>query len=95
MIMEAWAAGAPVIATTVGGIPAMMNHEEDGLLVSPADESAIASAVERICDNADLRETLVSGAYQRISAMTFERRVSILRRAFADHLPGLLPECAA
>lgn len=95
MIMEAWAAGAPVIATTVGGIPAMMNHEKDGLLISPADEAAIASAIERICDNADLRETLVSGAYQRISAMTFERRVSILRRAFADHLPGLLPECAA
>ena len=46
MILEAWAAGAPVVATTVSGIPALVADRKDGLLVPPADEVALARAID-------------------------------------------------
>ena len=92
MIIEAWAAGAPVIATTVGGIPTMVRHEEDGLLVPPRDAPALAAAIKRVYGEAELRQRLITHAYERVRTMTFEARVLILRRAFEEHLPGLLRE---
>ena len=92
MIIEAWAAGAPVIATAVGGIPAMVNDERDGLIVAPGDAAALAAAVKRVHEDSDLRRRLVANAYDRAATMTFDARLSILRRALEEHLPGLLLE---
>ncbi|MBU0719289.1 MAG: glycosyltransferase [Planctomycetes bacterium] len=92
MIIEAWAAGAPVIATDVGGIPAMVNQEADGLLVPHADIEALTTAIKRVIDDTDLRRRLIIGGYARARTMTFEGRLRLLRRAFEQHLPGLLPE---
>ena len=47
VIEEALAAGCPVIATRVGGIPWMVAHERTGLLVPPEDPSALAAALAR------------------------------------------------
>lgn len=44
-ILEAFAAGLPVISTATGDIPAMVRHEQTGLLVPPFDPDAIAQAV--------------------------------------------------
>ena len=44
-IMEAMAASLPVVATTVGGIPDMLNHGSAGYLVRPRDAAALASAI--------------------------------------------------
>ena len=44
-ILEAMAAGKPVIATTVGGIPEFVRTGESGLLVSPDDSAALATAI--------------------------------------------------
>src|SRR6185436_4751668 len=41
-LLEAMAAGTPVIATTVGGIPELVKHRETGLLVAPGDSAALA-----------------------------------------------------
>lgn len=92
MIIEAWAAGAPVIATEIGGIPEMVNQEADGLLVPHTDVEALTAAIERVMDDTELRRRLITGGYTRARGMTFERRLKLLRRAFEQHLPGLLPE---
>ncbi len=47
VIAEALAAGCPVIATTVGGVPDMIADGETGLLVPPADPPALAAALRR------------------------------------------------
>jgi starch synthase len=47
VVLEAWAAGLPVIATRVGGLPDMVAHGEDGWLVPPADPAALAVALVR------------------------------------------------
>ncbi len=50
-ILSAMAASLPVIATNVGGIPELILHEENGLLVPPADAVALAQAIQRLSNN--------------------------------------------
>lgn len=47
-LVEAMAAGRPVIASRVGGIPAVVDHRRTGLLVPPGDSGALAAAIEEI-----------------------------------------------
>jgi len=91
MIIEAWAAGAPVVATTVGGIPSMVRDGSDGLLVPPGEVDLLAGAIRRVVSDAGLRRELIANGYTRVRSMTFEARVEILRDAFVQHLGGLLP----
>jgi glycosyltransferase involved in cell wall biosynthesis len=52
----------PIVASDVGGIPDIIHHEENGLLVPPGDAVALAAAVERLYLDAALRERLVEAA---------------------------------
>jgi len=47
-MLSAMAASLPVVSTTVGGIPELIRHEENGLLVPPADPVALAQAIQRL-----------------------------------------------
>lgn len=49
-LIEAMAAGLPVIASRVGGIPAVISHERTGLLVPPGDAGALSDALRRLLD---------------------------------------------
>jgi len=58
VINEALAAGVPVIASAVGGIPAFLTHGKTGLLVPPAQVTALADAIEQVVNNQNLRRQL-------------------------------------
>jgi glycosyltransferase involved in cell wall biosynthesis len=65
-LIEAMAAARPVIATRVGGVPAIVEHRQTGLLVPPGDAVALADALEEfICRPAWAKE-LAAAASQRI-----------------------------
>jgi len=49
--IEALLMERPTVGTRVGGIPESMRHEETGLLVPPADPTALAAAIERLLAN--------------------------------------------
>ena len=66
-ILEAMAAGLPVVATDVGGVAEAVEDGETGLLVPPADSEALARALERLVSDADLRRRL--GAAGRARAL--------------------------
>jgi glycosyltransferase involved in cell wall biosynthesis len=53
--LEAMALEKPVIATNVGGIPEIITHEKDGILVKPGDPKEIESALYRLINDSDLR----------------------------------------
>ena len=62
---EALAHGLPVVGTTTGAIPALVQHEVPaGLVVPPGDEAALADALGRLLGDATLRRELAEGARQ-------------------------------
>lgn len=58
VVLEAWAAGRPVVASRVGGLTSLVDDGHDGLLVPPGDTAALVGAVERLVDDAPLRHRL-------------------------------------
>lgn len=57
-LMEAMAAGKPVVASSLSGIPELVRHEVSGILVDAAYASRIAAAVKRLAQDSELRERL-------------------------------------
>jgi glycosyltransferase involved in cell wall biosynthesis len=53
-VMEYMAAGLPVVASDVGGLPELIHDGETGLLVPPRDPEALAAALDRIATDQDL-----------------------------------------
>jgi glycosyltransferase involved in cell wall biosynthesis len=51
VILEAYAAGVPVVASRIGGLPDLIIEEESGLLVTPGDGTAWAQAANRLLDD--------------------------------------------
>ena len=76
-LLEALAAGTPVIATAVGGIPEVVRDGENGLLVPPRDIAAIASAIDRLVHDDALRASLAAAAAPSVEELAEPR---ILRR---------------
>jgi glycosyltransferase involved in cell wall biosynthesis len=62
VLIEAMAAGVPVIATDVGGIRDVVRDGQTGLLVRPGDPAAMAEEIKRIILDRQLRERLITAA---------------------------------
>jgi glycosyltransferase involved in cell wall biosynthesis len=64
-VLEAMACGLCVVTTNVGGIPYLVTHERDGLLVAAGDAEAMADAVARVLADRALAERLSRNARLR------------------------------
>ena len=65
-VLEAMAAGLPVIASRVGGLSELVVENETGLLVAPGDPRALAAAIGSLVENPALRARLGSAARTRV-----------------------------
>ena len=65
VVIEAFARGRAVVATDAGGIPDLVLHEREGLLVPPADPVTLAAALERVLGDRELAERMGSAAHLR------------------------------
>ena len=63
-ILEAMASRLPIIATQVGGIPALIEDGFSGLLVPPEDPVLLSSAMIKLAKDEDLRKRLSAASYQ-------------------------------
>jgi colanic acid/amylovoran biosynthesis glycosyltransferase len=66
VLMEAMSKELPVIATRITGVPELVSHEEDGLLVGAAESAELAEAMMRLLTNVELRIRLGKNAREKI-----------------------------
>ncbi len=89
-LIEAMAAGLPVIASRVGGIPALVEDGKNGLLVPAGDSSALADAIRKVIDDATWAVELGTRASKTIDtsygATAMVRSIeSTYRKALAEY----------
>lgn len=85
VLIEAMAAGVPVIGTNVPGICDVIEDGVSGLLVPPRDPRALANAIEKILNDRSLREKLIMGGSDRVRrnydwSVQIEEYRNLLRR---------------
>ncbi len=64
VVIEAMSAGIPVIGTDAGGVPEIIEHERNGILVPPGDSDALAKAMRTLAEDGRLRERVGRQARQ-------------------------------
>lgn len=96
VLLESMAAGAPVVATRVGGTPEALIDGDTGLLVPPGDAGAITRAVSRLLDDRALARRLGCAARRLIAdRFSVERMVGATEDLYAALLARKLPRRAA
>ena len=66
VLVEAMAAGKPIVASNVGGIPDLVQHNHNGLLVPPGDSDALAGMISTALANPSLRDRVGAAGRQRV-----------------------------
>lgn len=79
-LLEAMAVGLPVVAAAVGGIPDVVVHEKNGLLVPPGDPAALAAAVRKLAADKELGRRLAEEGMKTVHSF----RWSVVGDAYLD-----------
>ena len=86
--IEALAAGRPVVATRVGGVPAVVEDGETGLLVGVGDVDALAAHLRRLARDPDLRARLGARGAERVrERYALERMADEVEAIYRRTLP--------
>jgi glycosyltransferase involved in cell wall biosynthesis len=75
-LLEAMASGRPVVATAVGGVPELIEHGREGLLVEPTDEAVASALTELLCDPESASRM---GTHARTRAEAFDWSLTVAR----------------
>jgi len=67
ILLEAMASKTPLIATTVGGIPEVITHNETGILVPPNNSNALSASIEYIFNNKDITNEYIKNAFIKVN----------------------------
>ena len=84
VLLEAMAAGLPVVATSVGGVPEIATSEVNALLVPGRDRAAFAEALRRALTQLDLARTLKSNAVSRARDFSVESHTRSLIEIYQE-----------
>ncbi|MEW6008708.1 MAG: glycosyltransferase family 4 protein [Candidatus Omnitrophota bacterium] len=84
-ILEAQAAGVPVAAFAIGGIPSLIQHEKTGLLVKPFETTALAEAIIRILTDKELQNSIIKEAKDNVRRkFNIDKMVEDTLRVYSD-----------
>jgi glycosyltransferase involved in cell wall biosynthesis len=87
VVVEAMASGLPIISSTVGGLPEVIQHEETGLLVRPGDVQGLASAIAELVDDASKRKRMGDAGRSFAEAhLSSDACLAVLERFFDETL---------
>jgi glycosyltransferase involved in cell wall biosynthesis len=84
--LEAMAAGKPVIASEIGGLPTLVEDGVTGLLVTPGDEEALRRAMQHLLDNPELGTRMGATAKDRAQAYAPERYAERIEAIYSSVL---------
>lgn len=85
VIVEAMAAGLPIVATAAGAVPEILDDGRTGLLVAPGDAEGLAQALRRLVADAPLRQRLSAAARKEVEArFTVERYVAGVQAVYEE-----------
>jgi glycosyltransferase involved in cell wall biosynthesis len=82
--VEALALGTPVVATAVGGVPEVVRHDVNGLLVRPGDPAGLAEAMQRLVSEPGLRDRLAAAAAPSVAELSQERVYGRIEELLAE-----------
>jgi glycosyltransferase involved in cell wall biosynthesis len=87
VVLESMAAGAPTVATRVGGTPEAMEDGQSGLLVPPGDAAALASAITTLLDDRRLAISIGAEARRQVrERFSVERMIGETERLYSGLL---------
>ena len=75
VVLEAWAAGVPIIASRVGGLTEMIDDGKNGLLFESGDEDALARGLGHLLSEPELTRQLVDNGTRRVEAEFSSRQM--------------------
>ena len=84
VLVEAMAAGKPVVASRVGGIPDLVRHGETGYLVPPADEKSLADAILMLLNDRDEAKLMGQRGKQVCQQFSLEAMIQKLDDLYSD-----------
>lgn len=87
-LIEAGMMGLPVIATSVAAVPEVVQDDRTGLVIPPEDDVALRAALDRVCDDPELRVALGREA-RRLCIERFS--IDVVSSAWADVLLATAP----
>jgi 1,4-alpha-glucan branching enzyme len=86
-VLEAMASGLPIVATGIGGICELIEHERNGLLVAPGDHQTLATQICRLMDDEALARRLSQSARAHVHARySFDRMVAQFEELYLNAL---------
>ncbi|MBN1480981.1 glycosyltransferase [candidate division KSB1 bacterium] len=84
-LLEAMSAGLPVIATRVGGMPEIVQHRVNGLLIKANAPSAIAESIQELMTNTELRTQLSDLAFEScLEKFSLNRMIEKYERLYQE-----------
>jgi glycosyltransferase involved in cell wall biosynthesis len=87
VVLEAMAMEVPVVATRVAGVPRLIEHEENGLLVDVGDTDQLGSSIARLLADGALRDRLGEAGRRTVeSRFSFERRMERIGEIYDELL---------
>jgi phosphatidylinositol alpha-mannosyltransferase len=84
VLVEAMAAGVPVVASDIAGYREVVRGDVDGLLVPPKDPRALADGVARVLSEPDLARTFSAAGRERAQAFRWETVAGQIEAAYRD-----------
>jgi glycosyltransferase involved in cell wall biosynthesis len=84
VLVEAMAAGKPVVASRVGGIPDLVHDGETGYLVPPADAKALSDAILKLLKNPDQAKLMGQRGKECCRQFSLEAMIAKLDNLYSD-----------
>lgn len=85
-LLDALSFGLPIVATRVGGIPELIEHEVNGLLIEPERPGELVAAVQRLLSDAELRESMCRENRQKATRYTAARMATTYEAIYREIL---------